>query len=286
MAIKRKSDRKPKTHSEILWHFTGGPQWNSKKQCQKKTLKPASTAYKTLLAILESKKLKVGNYSELIKLIVPKKRTYDPKKRNTFIRNNVPVEIFTSKVCCVADIPLSELFHHAKRYGKIAIGFKREKLIAAGFNPVFYTLDNRKIVQHYYSAQDALESVDGSSVETELDNFASEIEYQLPHSIEIDIDTSNVSSEIDFLSENASTALGNLKDAMAFVKTFNANEFDTIYSEREWRSVNEYCFDWNHIEYIILPRGGRNSYMTKFKRKDLIKLKVPNSIKILSWEDI
>jgi len=35
----------PGTVSKILWHFTGGPTWNTEKEKQNTTPKPANDAY-------------------------------------------------------------------------------------------------------------------------------------------------------------------------------------------------------------------------------------------------
>ena len=53
--------RKIGTHSEILWHFTGGPLWDNDKNCQTNKLKSPDIGYKNLIAILKSKILKESN---------------------------------------------------------------------------------------------------------------------------------------------------------------------------------------------------------------------------------
>ena len=55
-----KKQIKPKTHSNILWHFTGGPKWDMKKNCQMKNLKNYAEALEIALKILGSKELRIG----------------------------------------------------------------------------------------------------------------------------------------------------------------------------------------------------------------------------------
>ena len=89
----------PGTVSKILWHFTGGPTWNEKKKKQNTSPKPSKDAYKNLISILESKELRVGTYKETVKIIIPKRRRFDFKTKQTIIEENVPVEITSSSVC-------------------------------------------------------------------------------------------------------------------------------------------------------------------------------------------
>lgn len=104
----------PKTRSKTLWHFTGGPLWDEKNNCQMDKLKSPQTAFDNLCSILKSGQLRVGSYHEVIKLVVPVQKTYDLKTRKIKIEKNVPKTMATSAVCCLADIPITELFHHAK----------------------------------------------------------------------------------------------------------------------------------------------------------------------------
>lgn len=68
--------KRPKTHSEILWHFTGGAQWNKKYRKQSKKLKPISKSFEALIGILKNQTLHVGNYHEIINCTVPKDKNY------------------------------------------------------------------------------------------------------------------------------------------------------------------------------------------------------------------
>jgi hypothetical protein len=140
-------DISPGTVSKILWHFTGGPTWNSKTKRQNEAPKPAKDAYANLISILTTQVLKLGNYKEIVKIIVPERRRYDIEKKKTVTETNVPVEIISSAVCCLSDIPAAHLRYHAYRYGKFAIGFYRKAVIKHGFNSVFYTLTDTSVIR-------------------------------------------------------------------------------------------------------------------------------------------
>jgi hypothetical protein len=59
-------------------------------------------------------------------------------------------------------------------------------------------------------------------------------------------------------------ARDNRKDLLACVKTFTAEEFSSIYCEREWRSLKPFSFSYYDIAMIVLPRrAGRTNYYSK-----------------------
>jgi Putative abortive phage resistance protein AbiGi, antitoxin len=123
-------EQPPGTVSKILWHFTGGPKWNSAKNRQGKLPRPASEAYTALLSILKSKQLRLGQYQEVVKVEVPEQKKLKPKANQPPASPSTKpatriVEVKSARVCCIADIPVAHLSYQAKRYGKIAIGFHR-----------------------------------------------------------------------------------------------------------------------------------------------------------------
>ena len=130
----------PGTVSKILWHFTGGPRWNEKEQRQENQPKPIDDACAALVSILRSRELRIRQYKEVVKVIVPYVNECDPTTLKISKRYNVPLTILSAPVCCLADIPIMHLGYHAERYGKIAIGFHRDAVIRHGFSPVFYQL--------------------------------------------------------------------------------------------------------------------------------------------------
>jgi hypothetical protein len=52
----------PGTVSKILWHFTGGPRWDTTKNIQDKRKKTSKQAWLALRGIIDSKSLRLGSY--------------------------------------------------------------------------------------------------------------------------------------------------------------------------------------------------------------------------------
>lgn len=145
----------PGTVSKILWHFTGAPKWNATANKQHKKPKSRKQAYDNLKAIIRSCELRVGQYAEVAKLLNPEFKFSKRTRRLVGIENK-PITLTSAPICCLADIPVAHLGYHAERYGKCAIGFRREAVIGH-FNPVFYTLQHTKIIQSIYNGFSALE---------------------------------------------------------------------------------------------------------------------------------
>jgi hypothetical protein len=107
-------------YSNIYWHFTGSPEnidW-SKIKSPSEILdfgkpKDDHKSVDLLFKILESQHL-LATCQEMIS-----------------------EKLYTSKFCCVTDIPLQNLDEHRKYYGNVAIGFKCTR-IQENFNPVLY----------------------------------------------------------------------------------------------------------------------------------------------------
>jgi hypothetical protein len=277
----------PGTVSKILWHFTGGPTWNPEAKRQNKTPKPAGQAYKNLKAILQSRELRVGQYTEVVKVIVPERRKYNLKTRKVEIERNVPVELSAAPVCCLADIPIIHLAYHAYRYGKFAIGFHRDAVLRGGFNPVFYTLPSTRIIQSIYEGFSQLKFIDVSYITS----AAWDIESEISNADSDEIDVSNSLSEIEMQASSIDDYVDNAKESfeqfLAFVKTFDKDEFGTIYCEREWRSLKTYQFNFDDVAMIVLPKKvGKSAFFSKFTTKDAETIGLPRSIPIVPWEDL
>lgn len=71
----------PGTVSKILWHFTGGPIWNEALNKQAEDPKPMELANEILLKILDSKQLRISNYSEVVKVLIPEISVWNQKER-------------------------------------------------------------------------------------------------------------------------------------------------------------------------------------------------------------
>ncbi|MES2138316.1 MAG: abortive infection system antitoxin AbiGi family protein [Bacteroidota bacterium] len=280
---------KPGTVSKILWHFTGGPERDGSHN-QKTQPKDAKVSYEILKLILQSKFLKLSSKEEIIKVIIPKETNFDKIEKKRIVSYNVEKRIKSSKVFCLADIPIQHLEYHAQRYGKIAIGFYRETIIKKEFNPVLYSLQNTSLLNSFYAGFTSISNIDTENIKDEIstidDDFKDVISEIEDNDIELDSDKdisdhiSNIESECQDIDNATLRVEQSLEDFVAFIKTFDKNEFDTIYCEREWRSLKQFDFSFDDIAMILIPREN-NFY------NDLLKMNlVPNNIPIIPWEDI
>jgi len=281
----------PGTVSKILWHFTGGPIWNSKTKKQSTTPKPASKAYENLKSILRSKEIHLGTYKEVVRAIIPKRRKFNPATKKMEVRENVPVDIESSSICCLSDIPAPHLRYHAYRYGKLALGFHRDAVIRAGFNPVFYTLQDTPIIRSIYRGFSSLKIADFETIYNGISTIEMEISDVENIYDNLDIDklgaVSDIESEVDSIENAISKALKSLQNLVAFVKSFEQNEFSTVYCEREWRSTKQYNFEIDDLVMIVLPKTiGDTKYYKDFVEKVAPRLKLPRRIPIIPWDDL
>ncbi|EIR1601446.1 hypothetical protein NMR69_003586 [Vibrio cholerae] len=275
---------RPGTVSKVLWHFTGGPKWDSTTSKQLDELKPVMSSYDALKSILTSTELRVGNYQEIVKVMLPEKRKYNFETHQDEIQKDVPITVKSMPVCCVADIPLQHLAYHAKRYGKIAIGFRREAILKAGFNPVMYTLHNSLLLNSIYAGYDAINDVDPTGIETEVESVSEEVDRKLEeHGIDDYIDFSGPEFEIKYAKKAQAKVENSYSQFLAYIKTFDSSEFDSIYCEREWRSTSNFSFSLDDIALIVLPaeQEGFDFYSDFLKTFTL-----PRNITVARWEDL
>lgn len=273
---------RPGTVSKILWHFTGGPLWDNALNKQRTELKPATDAYSALSSILSSCQLRLGSYHEIVKVILKEKRRRNFETKKLEILKDVPTHIRSSAVCCVADIPIQHLSFHSKRYGKIAIGFHRESIIKAGFNPVLYSLENTQLLNSLYQGYSAVSEMFIPYAISAKDDLESELE-SLSEVYEHNIDTSNLDMQLWCIEHSQDNALRSFETLLAYVKSFDDTELDSIYCEREWRSVSNFDFTLDDIAMIVLPRNqeGQNFHEEFCKTTSL-----PRSVTIACWEDL
>lgn len=230
----------------------------------------------------------LGGFHELIKVRIAEETTYSSHLRRHVTRRNQIRGIKTSPVCCVADIPLSELHYHSRRYGRFAIGFHRQSLINSGFNPVLYTEENGKIVHNFYGAQHTLSSLDESEIVQAADDLASSIESEVQEvnaNYDLNFDTSEVESAAENIVADANEALEQMKSSLAFVKTYKSRDFEKIYAEREWRSVSEFNFQMSDIAMLLLPTSSNADHFKNFVTRAVSQLGLPKSVSIVRWQD-
>ncbi|UCC99883.1 MAG: hypothetical protein JSW66_08365 [Phycisphaerales bacterium] len=281
----------PGTVSKILWHFTGGPAWNLKTGKQTSSPKPAAMAYENLKSILRSKEVRLGTYKEVVKVVLPELRKFNPKTKRVEVQKDVPVDIESSSICCVSDIPAAHLRYHSYRYGKFALGFHRNAIIRAGFNPVFYTLQDTPIVRSIYEGFSSLDVADPDAIRDAASTIKSEVSDAQAIYQDSDVDVSGevweIESEVDSIERAVSHARQSIEDLVAFVKTFEKNEFSTVYCEREWRSTKAYKFKIDDLAMIVLPKAvGDKKYYESFVEKVAPITKLPRRIPVVPWDDL
>jgi hypothetical protein len=274
----------PGTVSKILWHFTGGPRWDSKLNKQEPHPKPAHEAYNALISILKDRELRIGGYKEVIKVKVPVIRIHDEETDTWSEEIGATRQLISVPVCCVADIPIIHLGYHADRYGKFAIGFHRASAIRHGFNPVFYQLHHSKVLLSIYAGITYLGDANDDIAEDRMDDVL----YLLKH-LDEDADknkTARLADSLNTLSKSVKSSAQALRRFLAFVKTFDEAEFSTIYTEREWRSIRAFKFEYDDISMIAVPRSkGDGDYFERFV-EEARSIPIPPTVSIVAWDDL
>lgn len=282
----------PGTVSKILWHFTGGPKWDPAKNRQEKRPKPESEAYEALLSILKTGELRLGQYREVVRVEIQRfsRRSKETGKRT--VLGTRTVEMQSSPVCCLSDIPIAHLSYLAKRYGKIVIGFHRDAVVKHGFNPVFYTLQDTQVLRSIRRGFRQLEQIDTDAIASAAGYIESETNgLQCENGHDVDLDLSSYISDIEYgaqdIGEAVASAQKNLEEFLSFVKTFDTGEFSTIYCEREWRSTMTFAFSPSDLAMIVLPKNNsKGSYFNDFVGEQAKAIRLPRSVPIVPWEDL
>jgi hypothetical protein len=271
----------PGTVSKILWHFTGGPVWDECNQRQSDECKSDKIAFMNMKNILRTRELRLGKYREVVKHIIPEREVLDLNIMQNVIEKNVPLVFESFPVCCVAEIPLKDIAYISKRYGKFAIGFYRDSLLTQ-FRPVTYILENEKILLHYIKAYE--EAV-------RLNKDIALLPNQINENIEVIQSKENLlrigllayifddqSKQLQYIAEV-------IKRSISYIKTITYEELDTIYCEREWRSIQKYYIRRKDIAFIVIPK-----YFVQKEKLNIESftrsLHIQRSVPIIPWEDI
>jgi hypothetical protein len=279
----------PGTVSKILWHFTGGPHWNPAKKRQNLKPKAPTEAFEALRGILTTRELRRGRYRELVKVNVPTRVRNSTSKKWIKGPEKI-VERESAPVCCVADIPVAHLSYHAGRYGKIAVGFHRDAPVRARFNPVFYTLCNSPAMKALHRSISALEGIDedmlmdsaGDSDWSDLED----LQCGEGHPVELPVSLRFHTADFSEAIESIETANERIKSFLAFIKTFDENEFSTIYCEREWRSTSDFSFTFEDVAMIVVPKTGEAQLFKSFVDEVAPEVGLPRSVPVVPWEDL
>lgn len=131
-----------------------------------------------------------------------------------------PYFVKERKAVCLCDIPISHLPLHMRKYGEIGLGFRKDSLIKAAqdLQPVRYY--NIRDEEHFKSEPEKLWKI--IEREVNLGDFI-----KIPTCYE----------EQDELDQGGNSEL-----------------FESIYEEREWRSIEGFKFSLNELAFIIIPK--------------------------------
>ena len=166
------------------------------------------------------------------------------------------------KVCCLADIPIGHLSYHAQRYGKFAIGFHRESAIKHEFSPVLYQLHDHFAMRWLYYGFDGLKqcyAIDLPQIVQDLrDAFERAANNGNAPTEDMQSQLYEIEGRANVINNQMSKAWEGMNTLLAFVKSFTQDEFGTIYTEREWRSVKPFNFAYDDVSMIVLPRNAGN----------------------------
>jgi hypothetical protein len=267
--MEKAPDLSPGTVSKILWHFTGGPKWNDQTNRQAERKKPAAAAFKALCSIMKNQELKLGTYTEIV-------RTEHE-------------EILSAPVCCLADIPVVHLGYHQIKYGKFAIGFHRSAAIRSGFNPVFYSPEYAEAAGAICHPLFDLRVVNTGAIASKAQEIEEAVRVFAPQidRISILLELASIKNEAEKIATFVEAARESLLQFAAYVKTFEKDEFATVYCEREWRALKSFNFSYQDVAMIVLPRCvGKRQYFEEFVTKVLPRINLSRSIPIVPWEDL
>jgi hypothetical protein len=226
-----------------------------------------------------------------VKVVVPKLKRFDFKARKTIEETNVPREVSSAPVCCLADIPVIHLGYHSLRYGKIAIGFHRDAVIRHGFSPVLYLLHDSHVLNTIYRGFALLDEVSSNELETNLSSLDGEIaDLECEHGHRTKADTMNMLMDLDLsiseVNRTIDAASKSVHEFLAFVKTFDQTEFNSIYCEREWRSTKSLAFEYSDISMIVVPRSkGDGDYHSRLLQ-EMRSIPILDGIPVVPWEDL
>lgn len=189
----------------------------------------------------------------------------------------------TSRVACLADIPLQHLNYHASSYGRVAIGFKRQAAISEGFVPVLYCSDNSTTMLNWLQIKRGISLI--SSVYENLESFRDKLQTSENNS---DIYNDLIRIQIDILKPLADYLPESVSDFEKIFKNYSHKgnhpaNIDRILNEREWRCLHDFEFSYEDIAMIIVPQeNGVYERLLAFRET----IKLPHSIPIVPWETL
>jgi len=279
----------PGTVSKLLWHFTGGPNWNERRQRQNHRPKSPELAYEALLSILKTRELRLGNYAETARVELPSRPRFDPSGKATETQQNSIITVRSAPICCLADIPIPHLAYHSNRYGKFAIAFHRDAVVDQGFNPVLYTLQDTGVIRSLYTGLNGANATDLATISSsagEIESLADDVSEDAGS--EIASAAQLIDLEADAVEDSIEHARSSFRQLLAFIKTFSRSEFQTVYCEREWRSLRPFKFRYEDVAMVVLPKaiGDRKYFDRLLRSRVFTSHQIPRSLPLVPWDDL
>jgi len=145
---------------------------------------------------------------------------------------------------CFADIPFAFLKHHIGHYGNVGLGFEREYLILHGAQPLIYVAQTPgKKEFHQFTASSIIESLykEWCKQVKRNDLAASDKEKEK---------LTDLSRKFEILRN--------------YIKQFSTSDENSAYYEREWRIINNLCFELADVELVIVPKKFAKTFAKSF----------------------
>ncbi|MCH8999278.1 MAG: hypothetical protein IID48_13605 [Proteobacteria bacterium] len=174
-------------------------------------------------------------------------------------KNLLTEELIVPTVTCFCDIPLKSLGIHMKKYGKFAVGFKREYLLQYGVRPVIYVPYNELSWMVAHGGLNVL-----GEIEAKYKGFAKQV---VPKAKKAKLKPNPLGSEPTDYSQAVKWFQSVFQlHILSFIKPFNSNlpeeHSDNYYMEREWRKFGNLRFKPDNVEIVIVD----DAYVNRFKK--------------------
>lgn len=215
--------------SRELTHFVGGPDPNDEE-----------VQYETLLSILRDRELRPPG-------VQPGQTARNRHFQFSDGGSLSDGTMFSGRVVCFCDIPLSDLHIHMQKYGRFGLSFdKRYLATERGASPVFYV------------AADASPALGGlPNLGTDFDLMAHYYTRLFNELLKTDPDDLPEIPNVDWAELTLLTSqLG--FNVFSFIKCFNVETAEAdaanYYMEREWRIHGPVAFELEQVRKVIMPR--------------------------------
>lgn len=187
----------------------------------------------------------------------------------------------TNPFCCVTDIPIKDLPHHAEFYGKVAVGFRARAVHEGGFLPVQYVPErflpfveelvpaplDPDLLRRMYEF-DELEFGSGSATGNAMQSIllAAKSKADAEGTLEKRVDEKTLG--------------GNFLADYLKITDFSVDPADTFYAEREWRRVGDFVFEKEDVAAVAAPE----EHLGVLREALFERLGYPATLSVVAWE--